>query len=27
MGEDQRISEKSGLPPLQIKTIRRSKGK
>jgi len=27
MSEDQRISEKSGLPPLQIKSITRSKGK
>ena len=27
MTEDQRISEKSGLPPLQIKSIKRSKGK
>ena len=27
MGEDQKISERSGLPPLTIKSIRRSKGK
>ena len=27
MGEDQKIAEKSGLPPLPIKSLRRSKGK
>lgn len=27
MGEDQKIAEKSGLPPLAIKSLKRSKGK
>jgi hypothetical protein len=27
MGEDRKIAEKSGMPPLQIKTIRRTRGK
>jgi hypothetical protein len=27
MGEDRKIAEKSGMPPLQIKSITRSKGK